>query len=375
MKATTRRAFTLIELLTVIAIIMLLISILMPSLGRAREMARRTVCLTNLRAISQGCTTYATGSNRDHFPCWSDPSDVTKMPTGFNGIGDAWDWDGVSAKTFSGANAPARLPVSNTRNLWKLVLMQAGDTKTFICPSDGEGNEPFTPAVLKSQQSGWSSISDVQNRSQFSFAFQYQGPIPGQTANTVVPGWNTTMKDDPKMVILADSSPAFHAKNVGAVATADDHSFEFASSTTSTTFSAGNQYVTALAGITGIAWDPIKAQAKYNLANSKDIEVLNSPNHRGEGQNFMRLDGSGDFAGDPWAGAYKDNIWTIQDAAAYKPNATDDELLKARMIGLYDAAGQAGATNYATYDTATLMPAWVLHPESKTKYPDSFLVP
>ena len=44
-------AFTLIELLVVVAILALLMAILLPSLGRAREQARTTRCLTNLKAM------------------------------------------------------------------------------------------------------------------------------------------------------------------------------------------------------------------------------------------------------------------------------------------------------------------------------------
>lgn len=59
--------FTLIELLVVVAIISLLISILLPSLGKARHQAKRQVCLSNLRQIGVAALTYA-HDHKDYYP-------------------------------------------------------------------------------------------------------------------------------------------------------------------------------------------------------------------------------------------------------------------------------------------------------------------
>ena len=67
-------AFTLIELLVVVAIIALLLSILLPSLERARAQARKIVCLTNLQSQGKAANFYA--SDNDGF-----------MPRGLQTVG------------------------------------------------------------------------------------------------------------------------------------------------------------------------------------------------------------------------------------------------------------------------------------------------
>src|SRR5690349_6925232 len=54
-----RGGFTLIELLVVVSIITVLLAILLPSLGKARERAKETVCMTHIRAWGQGFLMYA----------------------------------------------------------------------------------------------------------------------------------------------------------------------------------------------------------------------------------------------------------------------------------------------------------------------------
>src|SRR5438128_3741872 len=83
---TRQRGFTLIELLVVIAIIAILAAILFPVFAQAREKARTTTCISNLRQIGLANNMYVQDYD-EHFPFagrdWPDASFVDV----WNGLG------------------------------------------------------------------------------------------------------------------------------------------------------------------------------------------------------------------------------------------------------------------------------------------------
>lgn len=115
MSTTARqtRAFTLIELLVVVAIIALLISVLLPSLKRARDQAKGVACMAYESQISKALLGYQIGT-RGYFP---------------NTLWSEWDHN-------------YDFDPAEKKDLWfyKMFPRYVGDPKVFICPAD-----PFAP--------------------------------------------------------------------------------------------------------------------------------------------------------------------------------------------------------------------------------------
>lgn len=100
---TCPAGFTLVELLVVIGIIALLIGILLPAINKAREAAKITQCLSNLKQINLGLLMYADG-NRGCLPPIS--SGTAQLPIN----GQTWT---VAVRWYGGAYGPTSLTSPN----------------------------------------------------------------------------------------------------------------------------------------------------------------------------------------------------------------------------------------------------------------------
>ena len=104
-----RSAFTLVELLVVIGIIAVLISILLPSLSRARAAANSLACLSNLRVMGQALIMYSDQNNG-------------MLPYGYwagDANGGAADWSALLTGTMgNGENSYAALGTNGRNKLF-----------------------------------------------------------------------------------------------------------------------------------------------------------------------------------------------------------------------------------------------------------------
>lgn len=111
-------AFTLIELLVVIAIIALLVSILLPSLNAAKEMARNVICLSNLHGLGRAAATYQT-ANDGYFWRYRMPDETNSEIL--------WYWWGTPTNPVDPSASPFMNHCGNSLKMLWCPSMQWGD--------------------------------------------------------------------------------------------------------------------------------------------------------------------------------------------------------------------------------------------------------
>ena len=310
--------FTLIELLVVISIIAILISILLPALAKARELANRAVCMANIRGIIQSMVTYAQ-SNNGTFPAQfianvggyayeNFPINSEGGNGGFTGqtapeVVQQWYFQG----TVNGTN---NNQVSPLANLWFLVLQGYTTPASFVCPSDPLAVGPsgledttttppttcenFTEVVgSKVYGVGWDTNPYGSGES---YSIAYPWPGSNDTAPPVPPGqWWTTTGANTQVPLVSDMVPV------------DGGGASFPPSVGDSTGNGVYQRITTT----------------LPTANTYGPYIYNSGNHAGDGQNVGFGDDHVTCETSPYVGENGDNIFTYTTATGVVNGTTD----------------------------------------------------
>ena len=193
-----KNGFTLVELLVVVAIIALLVSILLPTLGRAREQTRRTMCLANVRNIGVGLVLYAQ-ANKGKPPILPDVNQTTAEYDDALKMGDeclAYGGDGLG----TGAQ----------QNLCLLVKIGVVPWKMFTCPST-ENEEADRSGAGRTYGLGEVVSGEKKIYCDYGIQIPYHHSSGGYWATNRCP---LTKNMDEGIAILGDRGPSGWEKNL-----------------------------------------------------------------------------------------------------------------------------------------------------------------